>query len=80
VDDFVENIVINIVLLLEFSSAESSWQKAEEFGLAKGLVGPQNKRCNIYRGYIVRYIVRHPLARCCVDNVVRFWGSKLCDV
>ena len=46
VDDFVENIVINIVLLLELFSAECSWQKTGEFGLTKGLVGPQNKHRN----------------------------------
>ena len=75
-DDFVENIV----LVLEFSSAECPWQKAEEFGLAKGLVGPQNK-CRIrHRAHIVRHIVRHPIVRCCVDNVVRFWKPKLCDL
>ena len=50
VDDFVENVVINIVILLELFSAECSWQKAKEFGLIKGLVGPRNKYRNKYRG------------------------------
>ena len=78
-DGFVENVVINIVALLELFSAGCPWQKAEEFGLAKGLVGPQNKHRNKYRG-LYRAIYRKESNRHCVDNIARCWEPKLCDI